>query len=83
MRKLAATAGFCKDLKSIILKCPLYAPRLQSSQKATLTLSKYRKDETVFVKELFMSPVKDDFDAVPHFAGIQHIESPGPVPGSH
>ena len=46
-------------------------------------LRNYRMDETVFVNELFISPVKHDFDAVPHFAGIQHIESPGPVPGSH
>ena len=43
----------------------------------------YRMDETVFVNALFISPVNDDFDAVLHFAGIQHIESPGPVPGSH
>ena len=46
-------------------------------------LRNYRMDETVFVNELFISPVKHDFDAVPHFAGIQHIESPSPVPGSH
>ena len=46
-------------------------------------LRNYRMDETVFVNELFISPVKDDFDAVRHFAGMQHIESPSPVPGSH
>ena len=53
----------------------------QSSGYAVLR--NYRMDETVFVNELFISPVNDDFDAVLHFAGIQHIESPSPVPGSH
>lgn len=45
------------------------------------TLRNYRKDGTVFVNELFISPVKDDTGTVTHFVGIQHIQSPGPVPG--
>lgn len=36
-------------------------------------LRNYRKDGTVFINELFVSPVKDDSGTVTHFVGIQHV----------
>lgn len=38
-------------------------------------LRNYRKDGSVFVNELFISPVRDESGAVTHFVGIQHLES--------
>jgi PAS domain S-box-containing protein len=38
-------------------------------------LRNYRKDGSVFVNELFISPVKDDTGMVTHFVGIQHLET--------
>ena len=38
-------------------------------------LRNFRKDGSVFVNELFISPVKDDAGTVTHFVGIQHIEA--------
>ncbi len=39
-------------------------------------LRNYRKDGSLFVNELFISPVKDETGTVTHFVGIQHIETP-------
>ena len=36
-------------------------------------LRNFRKDGSVFVNELFISPVKDSTGTVTHFVGIQHI----------
>ena len=41
-------------------------------------LRNYRKDGSVFMNELFVSPVKDDTGAVTHFIGIQHLATPAP-----
>ena len=38
-------------------------------------LRNFRKDGSLFVNELFISPVKDDAGTVTHFVGIQHIET--------
>ena len=38
-------------------------------------LRNYRKDGSLFVTELFISPVKDSFGAVSHFVGIQHLQA--------
>ena len=38
-------------------------------------LRNFRKDGSMFVNELFISPVKDDAGTVTHFVGIQHIEA--------
>lgn len=38
-------------------------------------LRNYRKDGSLFVNELFISPVKDETGTVTHFVGIQHIET--------
>jgi len=37
-------------------------------------LRNYRKDGSLFVTELFISPVKDSHGAVTHFVGIQHLQ---------
>ena len=39
-------------------------------------LRNYRKDGSIFVNELFISPVKDETGTVTHFVGIQHLETP-------
>ena len=41
-------------------------------------LRNYCKDGSVFMNELFVSPVKDDTGAVTHFIGIQHLATPAP-----
>lgn len=38
-------------------------------------LRNYRKDGSLFVNELFISPVKDANGEVTHFVGIQHLEN--------
>jgi PAS domain S-box-containing protein len=38
-------------------------------------LRNYRKDGSLFVNELFISPVKDARGVVTHFVGIQHLET--------
>ena len=38
-------------------------------------LRNYRKDGSLFVNELFISPVKDATGTVTHFVGIQHLET--------
>ena len=43
-------------------------------------LRNYRKDGSIFVNELFISPVKDKTGAVTHFVGIQHIETSATPP---
>lgn len=45
-------------------------------------LRNYRKDGSMFINELFISPVTDDRGIVTHFVGIQHLQTdagPGPV----
>lgn len=37
------------------------------------TLRNYRKDGTLFMNELFISPIKDQAGVVTHFLGIQHL----------
>ena len=39
-------------------------------------LRNYRKDGSLFVNELFISPVKDGAGIVTHFVGIQHLQTP-------
>lgn len=39
-------------------------------------LRNYRKDGSIFVNELFISPIKDETGTVTHFVGIQHLETP-------
>ena len=38
-------------------------------------LRNYRKDGSVFINELFISPIKDTEGAVTHFIGIQHLQA--------
>ena len=42
------------------------------------TLRNYRKDGSMFLNELFVSPVKDDTGIVTHFVGIQHLATAAP-----
>ena len=37
-------------------------------------LRNYRKDGSMFVNELFISPIKDNNGTVTHFVGIQHLQ---------
>lgn len=41
----------------------------------------YRKDGSMFLNELFISPVKDAAGEVTHFVGIQHLRVWDPTPG--
>ena len=43
-------------------------------------LRNFRKDGSLFVNELFISPVKDSTGTVTHFVGIQHIEKSQAMP---
>ena len=43
-------------------------------------LRNFRKDGSLFVNELFISPVKDETGTVTHFVGIQHIETSQATP---
>lgn len=43
-------------------------------------LRNYRKDGSLFVNELFISPVKDESGTLTHFVGIQHLEVPEVIP---
>ena len=52
------------------------AIREQSNGHAMLR--NYRKDGSLFMNELFVSPVKDDTGTVTHFVGIQHLASVAP-----
>lgn len=38
-------------------------------------LRNYRKDGSLFVNELFISPVKDESGTLTHFVGIQHLQA--------
>lgn len=40
------------------------------------TLRNYRKDGSLFVNQLFISPVRDGAGVVTHFVGIQHLQAP-------
>ena len=42
-------------------------------------LRNYRKDGSVFINELFVSPVKNEAGVVTHFVGIQHLETTAPT----
>jgi PAS domain S-box-containing protein len=37
-------------------------------------LRNYRKHGSMFVTELFIAPIKDDYGVVTHFVGIQHLQ---------
>ena len=40
------------------------------------TLRNYRKDGSLFLNQLFISPVRDGAGVVTHFVGIQHLQAP-------
>lgn len=40
------------------------------------TLRNYRKDGSLFVNQLFISPIRDGAGVVTHFVGIQHLQAP-------
>ena len=52
---------------------------ISSQSNGYAKLRNYRKDGSVFINELFISPVKDAQGVVTHFVGIQHLESDGRV----
>ena len=49
---------------------------IASQSNGYAKLRNYRKDGSLFVNELFISPVKDASGLVTHFVGIQHLETP-------
>ena len=51
---------------------------IRSQSNGHAKLRNFRKDGTLFVNELFISPVKDDKGVVTHFVGIQHLATPPP-----
>ena len=48
---------------------------ITSQSNGYAKLRNFRKDGSLFVNELFISPVKDATGAVTHFVGIQHLET--------
>ena len=48
---------------------------IASQSNGYAKLRNYRKDGSMFVNELFISPVKDVAGVVTHFVGIQHLET--------
>lgn len=55
---------------------------VQSRTNGYALLRNYRKDGTMFLNELFISPVKDNLGEVTHFVGIQHLRVWDPTPGN-
>ena len=51
---------------------------IRSQSNGHAKLRNFRKDGTMFVNELFISPVKDDRGVVTHFVGIQHLATVPP-----
>ena len=45
-------------------------------------LRNFRKDGSLFINELFISPVKDAQGTVTHFVGIQHLETHSRLPAA-
>ena len=45
--------------------------------------NRYRKDGSMFLNELFISPVKDSGGEVTHFVGIQHLRFGDVTPGKN
>ena len=43
-------------------------------------LRNYRKDGSIFLNELFISPIKNSSGTVTHFVGIQHLHVDNPAP---
>ena len=43
-------------------------------------LTNYRKDGSIFLNELFISPIKNAAGTVTHFVGIQHLHADSPAP---
>jgi PAS domain S-box-containing protein len=56
---------------------------IRSQTNGYAKLRNFRKDGTLLINELFISPVKDETGAVTHFVGIQHAEVLPSVPGQH
>ena len=52
---------------------------IASQSNGYAKLRNYRKDGSMFVNELFISPVKDAAGVVTHFVGIQHLETDATV----
>ena len=53
---------------------------ISSKTNGYAKLRNFRKDGSLFINELFISPVQDDTGAVTHFVGIQHIETSQAMP---
>lgn len=52
---------------------------IASQSNGYARLRNYRKDGSLFINELFISPVKDAHGIVTHFVGIQHLETPSGI----
>lgn len=49
---------------------------IQAQTNGFATLRNYRKDGSLFLNQLFISPVRDAAGTVTHFVGIQHPQAP-------
>ena len=56
---------------------------IDSSKNGYAILRNYRKDGSMFLNELFISPVKDSKGELTHFVGIQHLRLSETVPGKN
>ena len=50
---------------------------IQTQSNGYARLRNFRKDGSLFINELFISPVKDAEGVTTHFVGIHHLQSPG------
>jgi PAS domain S-box-containing protein len=56
---------------------------IQSQTNGYAILRNFRKDGSLFLNELFISPVKDGQGVVTHFVGIQHLRFGDVAPGKN
>lgn len=52
---------------------------IKAQKNGFATLRNYRKDGSLFLNQLFISPVRDAAGTVTHFVGIQHPQAPPAV----
>ena len=55
---------------------------IKAQKNGFATLRNYRKDGSLFLNQLFISPVRDGAGTVTHFVGIQHPQAPPAVAAS-
>lgn len=68
----------CRFLQGVETQQPALGPLREAIKHQTngfAVLRNFRKDGSLFINELFVSPVKDANNRVMHYVGIQHMQS--------